>query len=63
MTPLQIFTASVDQNESAQSIWASPFSDFSNKVCFGLLKHGFSHPNGEIENAMWPMIAVPVSIQ
>ena len=63
MTPRQLFTAAVDEKESYQSIWSTPFTDFSDAVCGGYLKHPFVHPNGDIENATWPIIAVPVSIQ
>jgi hypothetical protein len=63
MTPRQLFTASVNESENSQSIWASAFADFSNKVCGGYLEHAFVHPNGDIENATWPMIALPVRIQ
>jgi hypothetical protein len=63
MTSRQLFTASVDENETSQSIWSSPFQLLSDKVCGGYLKHGFVHPNGDIENATWPIIAIPVQIQ
>ena len=63
MTPRQLFTASVDETETAESIWNTPFANFSGKVCGGYLAHSFVHTNGDIEKANWPIIAVPVRIE
>jgi len=63
LNPQQIFAAAVDEQESAQSIWASPFTNFSGRQCGGIIQHPFVHPDGSVEDATWPIIAVPVLIQ
>jgi len=63
MSPRQIFAAAVDEKETSQSMWSVTFPDLAGSVCGGYIKHPFLHPDGETENATWPIIAIPVQIQ
>ena len=62
MSARQIFTASVDESETRESIWASPFKQFEEKTCGSYVEHPFIHPGGVPEKVLWPIIAIAVDV-
>jgi hypothetical protein len=59
----QIFAANVTGKEDANSMWTIPYPELARAVCFGYVNHPFVHPNGKVENATWPILAIPVQIR
>ena len=58
----QLFLASTDMEETANSIWNLPYSAFDTKACGGYLRHPFVHPGRRREHVEWPLIAIPVAL-
>jgi hypothetical protein len=58
----QLFAFRADAQETSQSFWDIAHSALMQKRCGGYLQHFFVRNDGIVENATFPIIAVPVEI-
>jgi hypothetical protein len=59
----QLFYASVNTTDHANTIWRLNFNEFSKKSCFGYLEHPFLKPGNRRERVSWPILAIPVLVE
>jgi hypothetical protein len=62
MNTQQLFYATEDQRENAFSVWNLSYDSFPRSLCGGLLSNTFSHRDGHLERATFPVVAIPINV-